>query len=90
MLYKVRVYTQTHSEYVMVSGTRLNVTFIVHCLYSYVIILLGLVIILVDFTKYYYVTQNDKPRKRNLSFGNKEMQRTVMNFLTASNTMNRM
>ena len=68
----------------MVSRTRLNVTFIVHYLPSCVI-LLELVNIFVDFTKYYYVTQYDKPRKRNLSFGNKENiipQRTVMNFLT--------
>ena len=41
----------------MVSRTRLNVTFIVNCLSSCVIILLELVNILVDFTKYYYVTQ---------------------------------
>ena len=77
----------------MVSRTRLNVTFIVHCLSSCVIILLELVNILVYFTKYYYLTQYDNPRKRNLSFGNKDkiiMQRTVMNFLTASNTMYRM
>jgi hypothetical protein len=46
-----------------------------------------------DFTKHYYITQYEKPHKRNLGFGNTGkiiMQITAMNFLTASNMICRM